>query len=605
VNQVMTQPTSGQIAIERATHAKTLGAMFLEAAEMHDGPALRWKSGGAWTEMSFRAVGIAVREIARGLISLGVEPGDRVAILSNTRPEWTLADAGTLCAGATVVPIYQTNSAGECRYVLQHSDASVVFCEDDEQLAKVEEVRGDLPALRHVIALTGEGADSISLDELRARGSVVKPGRVDERAAAASADDVATLVYTSGTTGPPKGCMLTHRNFLSTMGMYQRAIEIREPVIFIFLPLAHSLARVTQMVALDVGGTLVFWERDAAKLLGNIQEASPTHFPSVPRVFEKIFTAATAGIAEQPAIKRAIFKWALATGRKAREAERGGRGPGPFLRRSHRLADRLALSKVRGLFGDRLELALTGAAPVAADVLEFFDACGVLVLEGYGMTESTAAGSLNTPAAHRFGTVGPPLPGTEVGIAPDGEVLMRGPHVFAGYFKDAESTADTLVDGWLHTGDLGSVSGDGYLSITGRKKDIIITSSGKNITPTNIENALKESRWISEAVVSGDQHPYLVALLTLDSEEAPKLAEQVGVDPDPAGMARDERVVAAIQKEVDAVNERFARIEQVKRFLILDHELTQADGDLTPTMKVKRAVVYRKYADEIAALYEQ
>jgi long-chain acyl-CoA synthetase len=356
------------------------------------------------------------------------------------------------------------------------------------------------------------------------------------------------------------------------MEMYLRRIKFDDThTVFMFLPLAHSLARVTQMVSLDVGATIAFWERDPKKLLENLAEVKPTHFPSVPRVFEKIFTAAQAGMEDASPIKRAVIRWALGPGRRTK------------------LADKIVHSKVRGLFGGNLQLALTGAAPIAKDVLEFFDACGIPVLEGYGMTESCAASTLNAEGEQRFGTVGRPLPGTEVRLAADGEILMYGPNVFAGYYKDPEATTQALDDGWLRTGDLGHLDDAGFVSITGRKKDIIITSSGKNITPVNIENALKENRWISEAVVYGDRRPYLVALIWLDPDELHAL---------PA-----ERRQAEIEKAVEAANSRFARIEQVKRFAIVDGELSQAGGELTPTLKVKRNVVNDKYADIIDSLY--
>ena len=388
-----------------------------------------------------------------------------------------------------------------------------------------------------------------------------------------SPDDLATLVYTSGTTGPPKGCMLTHANFISTMEMYVRRIKFDDThTVFMFLPLAHVLARVTQMVSLDVGATVAFWEGDAKKLLANLAEVKPTHFPSVPRVFEKIYTAAQAGIEDSSPIKRVVVRWALGPGRRTK------------------LADRIVHAKVRALFGGQLQLALTGAAPIARDVLEFFASCGIPVLEGYGMTESCAASTLNAEGEQRFGTVGRPLPGTEVRLAADGEILMHGPNVFAGYYKDPDATAQTLDDdGWLRSGDLGQLDDAGFVSITGRKKDIIITSSGKNITPVNIENTLKETRWISEAVVYGDRRPYLVGLIWLDPDELHAL---------PA-----ERRQAEIEKAVEAANSRFARIEQVKRFAIVDGELSQAGGELTPTLKVKRSVVYDKYADLIDSLY--
>ncbi|MGH2978091.1 MAG: AMP-dependent synthetase/ligase, partial [Solirubrobacterales bacterium] len=412
-------------------------------------------------------------------------------------------------------------------------------------------------------------------------------------------------VYTSGTTGPPKGCVLTHANCLATVRMYVNALELgREPFsIFLFLPLAHALARVTQMAVLHAGGTIAYWQRDPARILDDLGESRPTHFPSVPRVFEKVHSRATAGVEEAGPPKRALFHWALRAGAALRARERRGTGPGILLRARHALADRLVLSRIRGLFGGRLQLALTGAAPIGRDVLEFFDACGVLVLEGYGLTETCAAATLNTPAGFRFGTVGRALPGADVAIAADGEVLLRGDNVFGGYYRDEPATRDTFADGWLRSGDLGALDEDGYLRITGRKKDIIITSSGKNITPTNIETELRGRPWISQAVVYGDNRPYLVAVLTLDRDEAPALAARLGIEPDVAAMARDERVRQALQAEVDEANRHFARIEQVKRFAVLDRDLTQADGELTPTMKVKRSLVYDRYREVFDRLY--
>jgi long-chain acyl-CoA synthetase len=373
-----------------------------------------------------------------------------------------------------------------------------------------------------------------------------------------------------------------------------------------FLPLAHVLARIAQAVTLSVGARLVYWGGDISKIVDELPAASPTHFPAVPRIYEKIHGAVTGKVAEGKPHERVVFDWAMRCGARARAALRDRRQPDLLTDVQYRLARRLVLSKVQGLFGPDLQVALVGAAPIARDLLEFYDACGVLVLEGYGLTESCAASTINTVDAVRFGTVGKPLPGTEVAIADDGEILIRGPHVFKGYFRDPAATEEALTpDGWLRSGDLGELSDDGFLSITGRKKDLIITSSGKNITPVNIESELRDSRFITEAVVYGDNRPYLVAMLTLDRDEALKLAARFGIATDPVTIAGDPRVHAEIEKEVDRVNRKFARIEQVKRFAVLGHDLTQADGELTPTLKVKRAIVYEKYADLFAGLYAQ
>jgi long-chain acyl-CoA synthetase len=588
-----------------ATEHASVASIALDAAERF-GSTIALSSPNS-SPVSYAELGLAVREIAGGLASIGIEPGDRVAVLSSTRPEWTLVDYGILAAGATVIPIYHTNSPEECAYVLQHSESRAMICENLDQLRKVEEVRGDCPDLETVVLMEGDARGTIPLAELRAMGRSTDAETVWRRIAGVRPENAATIVYTSGTTGPPKGCVTTHRNLLATTTMYETQLELGAGsglVMYLYLPLAHSLARIAQAVALRVGGTLAFWGGDPKKIVDEIAEVRPTHFPSVPRVYEKIHTAVLSGVAEQAGTKRATFEWALEVGRRARARERAGLRLGPIDRLSRRLADRLVLSKVRGVFGDRLELAMTGAAPIGKEILEFFDACGVTILEGYGMTETCAAATLNTPRELRFGTVGTALPGTEVAIAEDGEVLMRGPHVFAGYHRDSEATAATVDgDGWLHSGDLGTVDDDGFLRITGRKKDLIITSSGKNISPDNIESMLRETRWISQAIVYGDRRSYLVALLTLDPDEVPKLAQQLRVFADPATMATDHTVREAIWKDVDAVNARLARVEQIKRFDILERDLSQADGELTPTLKVKRARIYEVYADRIARLY--
>ena len=594
--------------VELSNAADTLGELILRGRD-RDGVALRYKDSGTWREVSYAQFVSAARGIAKGLIALGINPGDRVSILADTRPEWTLADAGSFCAGAVVAPIYQTNSPEECEYVLRHSEARTVFCEDSGQVAKVEQVRDRCPALEHVIAFREATPESISMEGLIELGAQVSERQVDERVAAVRPDSIASLVYTSGTTGPPKACMLSHRNWIEqARGLEQRLGLARTtaPIeFFLFLPLAHVMARIVQIFTLDIGGTLIYWQRDPERLLDDLKEARPTFFPSVPRVWEKIYTAATSGIADQPWVKRALFRWALEVGHRVRELERSGAAPGPALTMKHRVADRLVHSKVRDLFGGRLELAVSAAAPIAVEVLEFFDACGIVLLEVWGMTEMAGAGTLNTDQEMKLGTVGKPLPGVEMRVGDDGELLARGPIVFAGYFKDEQATRETLPKGWLATGDLGTIDADGFVTITGRKKDLIITSSGKNITPANIENALKQVRWISEAVAFGDNRPYLVALLTLDPEEAPKLAAQLGIAPDLPTMANDDRVRTEIQKTIDAVNQRFARIEQIKRFAILDRELSQPDGELTPTLKVKRNVIYSEFAEIFDRLYTQ
>ena len=583
----------GETAVETGTGAKTLAAMLLEAVERYDGTALKYHDGGDWTELSYDELGTAVREIAGGLIELGVEPGDRVAIFSDTRHEWTLADLGVIVAGATVVPIYHTSAAEEAKHVLGDSEAKLVFCENEELLKTAREASEGLD-IETFILFEGSGDGVTTLEELRKKGADGESD-VGERAEGVGPDDVFTLIYTSGTTGPPKGCVLTHGNYRANAEMLEQVAEIEEgSVVFVFLPLAHALSRMTQMVGIDLGATLGFWQRDKEKMLDDLQEIAPTHFPAVPRIFEKIYEQARKQADGK--LKEKVFDGAVEIGREVRILERQGDEPGPVLKKEYDLADKQVLSKVRDIFGGNLKLAITGAAPVAKEMLEFFDACGVLILEGYGSTETSAVVSANSPDDFKFGTVGRPLPGSEVKIDDDqdengrGEILVKGAHVFQGYHGLEEETEEVLSDdGWFRTGDLGTLDDEGFLTIAGRTKEIIVTSSGKNITPTNIEEKINESPLVSQAIVYGDDRPYLVALVTLDEDNA---------DGDKDG-ARDE-----VQKAIDKANADLAKIEQVKKFTILDRELSQDEDELTPTLKIKRENVYENFQDEIDALYD-
>jgi long-chain acyl-CoA synthetase len=385
----------------------------------------------------------------------------------------------------------------------------------------------------------------------------------------------------------------------------QRLEAASGDVTYVFLPLAHALTRVVQLFAIATGIECAYWRRDPKLIVQDVAIIAPTHLPSVPRIFEKVHAAATARVEESGGLKLKLFQWAFQVGRAVSAREQQGRRPGRLLAARHAIADALVLSKVRALFGGRLKLAITGAAPIDEEILEFFYAAGVPVLEGYGMTETSAVATLNTLTEHKLGTVGRPLPGCDVRIADDGEVLMHGPNIFRGYHRDEESTRAVLRDGWLHSGDLGELDDDGYLRITGRKKDLIITSSGKNISPANIESALAQSRWISHAVVFGDRRPYLTALLTIDPDEAAALAAKVGAEgADLSALAADPAVRKELQAAVDETNRRFARIEQVKRFAVLDRDLSQDEEELTPTLKVKRNVVYERHGDVFTGLYE-
>ena len=581
------------------TGSRTMADLIGLAGARHGGrPALRHKLGGEWADVSYQQLDRGVRELALGLVDLGIEPGDRVSILSHTRPEWTYACFATFAAGAIVVSIYQTNSAEECHYVLHHSGARAVFVEDAEQLAKVRAVEAELPELEFVIVMehADAGGSAISLDALRERGRGRAQAELQERIDGVTPDTDCLFLYTSGTTGPPKACELTHGNYRAITSTLETLDLVREDdCVYLFLPLAHALALIVQFLVLDVGATLAYWEKDPQKIVPNLMELKPTFFPSVPRIFEKIHTlATTAGDPRE-------LEQATRVGVAVRQAQLRGEEVPAELRAAFERAEQALYVNVRNLFGGRLRQAVTGAAPIAPGILEFFYACGVPVMEGYGMTETASVASVNTPDAFRLGSVGMPLPGVQVRIGDDGEILIKGPNIFKGYYRDGGATRETLVDGWLHTGDLGRLDEDGFLHITGRAKDIIITAGGKNITPANLEDALRHNRWISQAVVIGDARPYLVALITLDPEETPAFASQHNLKPDE--VHRSESMRAEIQTAIDEINSHYAPVEQIKRFEILPKDFSQPTGELTPTLKIKRSIVHHKYAETIDAIY--
>ena len=589
----------------RGTKSKTLADLLPLAAQAYgDAPAVRYKDGGGWVDRSFSEVSEIVRPLALGLAELGVQKGDRVSILGNTRPEWTYFDFAALSIGATVVPIYQTNSPEECRYVLENSDAKVVVVEDDEQMEKIRKVRDQLPQLQHVVRMTGSSDDALSSEDLAAKGAGGDNARWETLYSAVTPADICTFIYTSGTTGPPKGCIISHGNYRAMLDMVNETSVIEgEDVTYLYLPLAHSFALLIQLGSFDLGATIAYWERDPLKIMPNLAELKPTYFPSVPRIFEKIYTAANSGMEKEGGLKKAIFDWAIKVGGKVRELERSGRKPGFLLSRQYAFADKQVLSKIRNLFGGKLRLAVSGAAPINPEILRFFDAAGVLVLEGWGMTETSTAATISAPDDFKIGTIGKPFPGCQVRIAEDGEILVKGPNVFQGYHKNEEATKETIVDGWLHTGDIGEIDSEGFIKITGRKKDIIITAGGKNITPANLEAEIKQHPLVSQCVVVGDRRPYLVALVTLDPEEAAAYIKENDLQETPEQLAGNAEVKASIMAHVDKINQNFARVEQVKKIAILPEDLSQENGELTPTLKVKRAVVTAKREPEIEQLY--
>ena len=586
------------------TIASTVASLPGSAAERFGSQtAARFKKDGEWREMSYAEMGEAIDEIALGLVDLGIEAGDRVCILAETRLEWTLASLGASAAGAVAVPVYPTNAPSECKWVAGNSGARAIFCENEGQRAKIEEVRDGLPDLEHVIGID-EGGGELSLDELRARGRERDRGELGPRQEQVSPEDPYTIVYTSGTTGAPKGVVLTHANAMAVCQMVEE-LEFVEPgdVSYLYLPLAHVFALITMLATVDEGTTLIYFGGNTREILAEIIETKPTYVPSVPRIFEKLYGAAMKMVASGSDEEQERFRKAVKLGVEVRtRRDRGDEVPAELAEQFEQ-ADKEIFQRVRGLFGGQVRQAVSGAAPIAPEILEFFYAAGVPVLEGWGMTETTGVGTVGTLDHFKFGTVGRALPGVEIKIAEDGEILCKGPHIFREYWRNPEATEETMSDGWLRTGDLGELDDEGYLKITGRKKDIIITAGGKNLTPANIENDLKQSPFISQAVMYGDRKPFPVAMITLDPEEIVPWAKEQGLPEDIESLAENEKVHEIVQAELDRANSNYARVEQIKKFTILDHDLSVETGELTPSLKVKRNVIYDRYGDVFESLY--
>ena len=581
------------------TISQTLARVAFDGAEWFgDRPAQRFKRDGVWQDLSYAELGTIVEEIASGLVALGIEPGDRVCILAETCPEWAQVQFAVVAAGAIVVPIYPTNSPDECEWVIGNSGAVAVICEDAAQLDKVEQVRSALPDLKHIVLIQPVPGQQ-SLAELRALGSDSDRAEVHRRTEASTPDDPILIIYTSGTTGRPKGCVLTDRNLMYCAAVApEMGISSPDDVDYLFLPLAHVFAQTINIDATAIGAVVAYCSNGAKNLMPDLAEVRPTGFPSVPRMFEKIYTKVAGDI---PAEKlEAMVRDTLTV----RRLEAAGE-PVPEEVHASAAAAAPVFAAVRQLFGGQIRWAISGAAPIAPEILEFFKAADVPVYEGYGLSESAANGTVNTGDAWRIGTIGKPLPGVEVSVAPDGELLMRGPNIFAGYWNNPDATADTMQDDWLLTGDLGTVDDDGYVRITGRKKDIIITAGGKNLTPSEIENDLRQCPLISHAVMHGDRRPYPVALITLDAEYVLPWAQAQGLPTDLPTLAGLDRTRETIQQVLDQVNSRYAQVAQIKRFAVLDHDFAQETGELTPTQKLKRQVINEKYAAVFEDLYAQ
>jgi long-chain acyl-CoA synthetase len=574
-----TEATRAPAAADESGRQRTIARLWQNAvARGWDGPAYLVQNGEEWREVSWDEAAQTVDELAHGLLALGVRKGDTFAILGSTKLEWALFDFALGLVGGVSAAIYANSSPKDCEYILRHSDAIGVVCEDEEQRAKLAGVE-----LEHVLTFG-------DLEQLRARGrehAAADPGAVEAAADAIAEDDLFTFIYTSGTTGPPKGCMISHLNYYEMADKTRRMEDfaVSSDVMLLYLPLAHNFGRLMHLQSPHIGYTIAFCP-DPYAVGEALPQVRPTVFPSVPRVYEKVHGAVTTKFAEETGVKRRLIDWALGVGRRVSELRQAGRPVPRGLALQHRLADRLVYSKVKARLGGRLRAGLSGGAPLAVEMIEFFHSLDVLILEGYGLTECTTAATVNRPSRFRFGTVGYALPDVEIRIADDGEVLLRTETLFGGYYKDPDATREVLPgDGWLRTGDLGTLDADGFLTITERKKDILVTAGGKNIAPQNLENALKTSPLVSQALVIADRRPFVAALITL-AEDVPR-----------------EGAEARIQEVVDEVNHERSRYEQVKKFAILPRDFTPEEDEVTPTLKLKRRVCEQNFAAEIDRLY--
>jgi long-chain acyl-CoA synthetase len=565
-----------------------------------DRDAGRMGGPGGWRDVTAAQFRDEVTALAKGLIAVGVKPGDPVALMSRTRYEWTLIDYAIWTAGAVTVPIYETSSAYEVAWILSDSGASTVFAETQ---AHAETIRQADAAVQHLWVIDGPDGLAVAPDAAGVTDEQLEQARTARKAA-----DLATIIYTSGTTGRPKGCEITHGNLLSDV---RNAVEGSLPEVFevvggstlLFLPLAHAFARIIQVGCLEAGTVIGHWE-DTATLAEALPEFRPTFLLAVPRVFEKVYNAAVQQASASNA-KHRIFDAAVATAVAWSQASSEGAAPGPALRLRHAVFDRLVYAKLRAGIGGSVAYAVSGGAPLGERLGHFFRGAGITILEGYGLTETSAAATVNRPSRNKIGTVGPPLPGVAIKIADDGEILLRGPNIFRGYWHNETATAEVLdQEGWFSTGDIGSLDDEGFLRVTGRKKELIVTAGGKNVAPAVLEDRLRADPLISQAVVVGDGRPYIACLITLDEEGLEFWRKQHGLAAD-ADVTGNPELTADIQAAVDEANKAVSRAESIRRFSILPTDFTEANGYLTPSLKVRRNLVIKDFAADIDALYNR
>jgi long-chain acyl-CoA synthetase len=590
----------------RPVAADTIISRLFEQAERRPTwPAYYVRQGGSWRPTTYRDYAAEVRTVARALISLGFQPGNNVGVLGFNRPEWAITVLAGMAAGGAAAGIYTTCAPPEVQYIVDHAEAPIVVVEDHAQWQKIQAELGRLPKLRHVILMKGAAAVGhdmvLTWDEFIAKAADTPEKVVHERVAAIEPEQLATLIYTSGTTGPPKGVMLSHHNVAWTAKMAAGLISGNEnDTALSYLPMAHVAEQTFTIYVPATTGAQIYYAESLEKVPDNLKEVQPTIFFGVPRIWEKFHAGIAGKLKQATGLKAKLVKWAMKVGaEQAQRRSMGGQAGGL----AYALANKLIFSKLKPAIGlGNARVCVSGAAPIAAEVLEFFASLDVIVLEVYGQSEGSGPTTFNYPGKFKFGSVGPRLPGVECEIAKDGEIIVRGPNVFLGYYKEPQATAETLVDGWLQSGDLGEFRGE-FLYITGRKKEIIITAGGKNIAPKNIEAALKNHDLINEAVVIGDRRKYLVALVTLDPELSAAWAKQRGIDL--AKLPDSKELQTELQAYVDEMNKQFAQVEQVKKFKVLARNLSQEMGELTPTLKVKRKRVNENFAAEIEALYAE
>ncbi len=605
--EITASATLTDVVFERA--GQSPGAVIMRKREAHT-DAGQTDVGHTWTDVTAAEFRDEVRALAKGILAAGIQPGDRVGLMSRTSYLWTLADYAIWTAGAVTVPVYETSSAEQVEWILSNSACRGVFAETDAHAAAITGVKGNLPDLESIWLM-----DTIGV--VTAAGSDIADSDLEARMAGRGADDLATIIYTSGTTGRPKGCELTHRNLLSgsrnaVQGALHELFETDGSSTLLFLPLAHSFARIIQVACIEGGAVLKHWE-DSSTLAHALPETKPVFLLAVPRVFEKVFNSAQQQAAASGAKSR-IFRAATDTAIAYSRAQatpgpgQDGRdsGAGPALKLRHALFDRLVYGKLRTAVGGRVQFAISGGAPLGERLSHFFRGAGITVLEGYGLTETSAAAVVNRPNRNKIGTVGLPIPGTTIRIADDGEILIGGPIVFRGYWRNEAATAEALdSDGWLHTGDIGALDDEGFLSVTGRKKELIVTAGGKNVAPAVLEDRLRAHPLISQTMVVGDNRPFVGCLITLDTEALEFWKQQHGkpADATPGDLADDPDLIAELQAAVDDANKTVSRAESIRKFRILSTDFTEANGHLTPSLKVKRSVVAKDYAHEIEVLY--